>query len=114
MEAGGVGAEDGPLSGGVEGRVAEALLELRGDGEGPEGLDLVLRGAVPDGVGAPQDALGADGGEELAEGVGGLVGAGEDGPPGGAELGVDVAAGADPDVLRRVRTKRSTPAPSGS
>ena len=55
-----VGAEDPPLDLRRERRVAEALLERRRDLEGPERRDLILRRAVPDAVGAPQDAVGPE------------------------------------------------------
>ena len=53
-------AEDPPLHLGRQRRVAELLLERLADLERPEGGDLVLRRAVPDRVGAPQDALGPE------------------------------------------------------
>ena len=76
-------------------RIPELLLERLADLEVAEGGDLVLRRAIPDGVGAPQDPLRPEGDEELAEHVGRLVGVAHDRPPGRAELGVHVAAGTD-------------------
>ena len=49
-------------------------LELGADLERSERLDLVLRGAVEQRVGAPQHVVLADVGEQLPEHVRGLVG----------------------------------------
>ena len=70
-------SEDAALHLRRERRVAELLLGLLADLEGAERLDLVLGRAVPDRVGPPQDALGPDGEQQLAEHVRGLVGVGQ-------------------------------------
>ena len=103
VEAGGVAAEDPGLHLGGERRVAEALLGLGGDLEGPERLDLVLRRAVPDRVGAPQRRCP---GPSAASSLPSTWAAWSGSPMSvrhvDAELGVDVAARADAGVAQRL------------
>ena len=98
----GVAAEDLSLDGPGQRRVSETFLEFGADLEGTKRLDLVLRRAEPDGVGAPQDAVLAQVHEELAQNVRGLVGVAHHLAPRGAELGVHV-----PHVVLFHRTNES-------
>ena len=82
-------------------RIAEALLVLGGDLERTEGRDLILRRAVPDAVGAPHDVVLADGDQQLAEQMRGLVEVPHHAAPRRAELGVHVAARPDTCRLQR-------------
>src|SRR5439155_4574551 len=69
VEARRVETEDLALARFGDRRVSPALLQLLGDLEAPERLDLPLRTAVPDGVGAEHDALVAHELQELADDV---------------------------------------------
>ena len=67
-----------------------ALLQLSADLEGAQRLDLVLRRAVPDRIGAPEHTLGADMLEQLAERVRRLGRIAHHDAPRRAELGIDI------------------------
>jgi hypothetical protein len=69
-----VQAEDLALDAVGERGIAVLLLVLGADLEQAQRLDLVLRGAVEDRVGAPEHVVLADVDEQLAEQVGGFVG----------------------------------------
>src|SRR5690606_1375296 len=71
-------------------RIAIAVLEFRGDLEAAERLDLILRTAVPDAVGAPADSLLSEMLQQLAHEVSGLVGLRHVVAPDAAELGVEI------------------------
>src|SRR5207248_3250671 len=92
-ELGGIETEDPRFERRVEGGIAVAVLELGGDREGAKSLDLRLRGAVPDGVGTPQDAPVADACEQLAKGVGGGRRVAQHLTPDGGDVDPDVAVG---------------------
>ena len=81
-------------------RDSRASRGTRRDLERAERLDLVLRGAVPDRVGAPQHVVLAEVREQLAERVRGRVRIAHQEAPGRAELGVDVAALAEAAVAQ--------------
>src|SRR3981189_2050918 len=98
VQGGSVRAEDLRLHRRREGRVAELVLHALRDGEGAEGVNEELGWAVPDRVGAPQDAVLPDGPQQLAQHVGRLAGAPEHEEPGAAELGPDVRTGRDPGL----------------
>src|SRR5688572_7673427 len=89
----GVQAEDLRPQGGGDLGVAVALPERGGGLERPERLDLVLRRAVPDRVGPPEDVIGAAGADQLAKRVRGLFRLAHQVAPGAAELGINVRTG---------------------
>ena len=72
--------------------IAVLLAQLRGDLERAKRVDLVLRRAVPDAVGAPEHVVLADGLDELAQRVRRARRIAHQEAPGRAELGVDVRA----------------------
>ena len=78
------------------------LSQRRVNVEAAEGLDLVLRGTIPDRVGAPEHIVLADVLQELAQEVRGGGRIAHDKTPGRAELGVDVGVAADAIVLDRL------------
>src|SRR5438874_2082340 len=90
VDLGGVAAEDLGAEVGSDLGVAVSLAQGGGDLEGAEGLDLVLGRAVPDGVGAPEDVVGAAVLDELAHRVRGLLGVAHEEAPGAAELCINV------------------------
>ena len=81
--------------------VAVFVLEFVRDLKGAEGLDLILRRAVPDAVGAAEDVLLADMFHQLADDVGGAVGVAHVVAPGAAEFGIDVGVARHAVVLDR-------------
>src|SRR5205823_4444089 len=76
-------------------RIPVAVLELLGDVERPEGLDLVLRRAVEDAVGSPYHVVLADVLQQLSQDVRGGDRRAHHVPPRRTELGVDVLVRAD-------------------
>src|ERR1041385_2508765 len=93
VDPGGVAAEDLRAQLGGDFGVAVSLAQSGRDLECAEGLDLVLGRAVPDGVGAPQDVVGAAVLDELADRVRRLLRVAHQEAPGAAELCVHVRAG---------------------
>src|ERR671931_1324840 len=76
-------------------RVAVFVAQLSADLESAEGLDLVLRRAVPDRVGAPEHVVLAAVLDELAKRVRRVFGVAHEEAPGAAELRVDVGVRRD-------------------
>src|SRR5437660_10009200 len=101
VDLGGVAAEDLGAEFGGDFAVTVLLPQYGGDLKGAEGLDLVLGRAVPDGVGAPQDVVGAALLDQLADRVGRLLGVAHQEAPGAAELGVYVRSRGDVVFLQR-------------
>src|ERR687895_1704941 len=71
VDLGGVQAEDLRAQGGRYFGVAVAIPQFGRNLESPERLDLVLRRAVPDRVGAPQDVVRPAVADEFSQCVGG-------------------------------------------
>ena len=83
-------------------RVAVRLNQCRRDLKASEGLDLVLRRAVPKCVRAPEHIILADVRKELAKKVRGSGRIAHDVAPGRAKLGIDVGVPADAVNLHRL------------
>src|SRR6267378_3315981 len=101
VDPGGVAAEDPGAQLGGDFGVAVFLAQGGRDLKGAEGLDLVLGRAVPDGVGAPEDVVGAAVLDELADPMRRLVRVAHQEAPGAAELGVYVRARGNVVFLQR-------------
>ena len=92
VHAGRVVGEDPRLDVGRQLGIAEFILHPRRDGERAERVDEGLRRPVPDAVGAPEDPVGADRAQQLAEDVRGFPRLAQHQEPRGSELRVDVRA----------------------
>src|SRR5260370_27880185 len=82
--------------------MAVLLNELLADLERAERLDLILRRAIPDRVGTPEDVVLADMAHKLAKRVCGACRIAHQETPGAAELCINVGTGADSILGQRM------------
>src|SRR6266545_6163360 len=95
VDAGRIQAEDLGAQRRSDLRIAVHRAQLGRDLESAKRLDLILRRAVPDGVGAPEHVVLAAIFDELAERMGRAGGIAHKKAPGTAELGVNIAVWLD-------------------
>src|SRR5712692_7769628 len=93
IDLGDAEAEDFGLELRRQRRIAVALAQAIVDGEAAEGLELVLRRAVPDRIGAPEHTVLADMAQQLAQRMRRRGRVAHEEAPRAAELGIDIAVG---------------------
>src|SRR6266851_4326445 len=102
IDLGAAEAEDFGLELRRQRRIAVALAQAIVDGEAAEGLELVLRRAVPDRIGAPEHTVLADMAQQLAQRMRRRGRVAHEEAPRAAELGIDIAVGRDAVVDQRL------------